>query len=190
METMAGRSEQDLALLAGNDAGLWLRIKARLSRQPGTRNGDAAVQDELSRLRARMPVFRELPEHFAWEELAAEMKANILVGLEAGEAIRPQIRHVPLGWKAGLAIAGLTVVMVSGYWWQLPGRLSPAPSEQHAFLEARPGGVEVQDRQTAFGVMYARDSGQQTLSGGQGGVRADFVDEETGQLTVAHVYLE
>jgi hypothetical protein len=38
--------------------------------------------------------------------------------------------------------------------------------------------------------MYARESGQQTLSGAQGSVRADFVDEETGQLTVAHVYME
>jgi hypothetical protein len=189
---MAGLSEKERALLAGNDAGLWLRLKSRLSGRG--EDAQAASQrteiEELTRLRSRMPVFRELPEHFAWDALAAEMKANILVAVEAGEAVRPQVRHVPVGWKAGLAFAGLAVVMVSGYWWHLPGRLSPAPPLQQAVLEARPGGLEVQDRETAFGVMYARESGQQTLSGGQGSVRADFVDEETGQLTVAHVYME
>lgn len=189
---MAGLSEKERALLAGNEAGMWLRLKGRLAGRGEGQHlaSQRADIEELARLRGRMPVFRELPEHFAWDTLAAEMKANILVAVEAGEVVRPRAQQVPVGWKAGLAFAGLAVVMVSGYWWHLPGRLAPAPPLQQAVLEARPGGLEVQDRETAFGVMYARESGQQTLSGAQGSVRADFVDEETGQLTVAHVYME
>lgn len=181
-------SEKEVALLAGNDAGFLLRLKARLASR-GARAlqpGDAA----FSRIRTEMPRFRELPEYFAWDSLAAEMKANILVGVEAGEAIRSRPAPVAVGWKAGLAFAGIALVVVSGYWWQLPGRFAGQEAPLVSVLEARPGGLELQNRDTALTVMYDRRSGQQALSGGLGSMRADYVDEETGQLTVAHVYAE
>ncbi|MDZ7637761.1 MAG: hypothetical protein U5J83_05855 [Bryobacterales bacterium] len=180
---MTRLSEKERALLAGNDAGFWLRMKARFA-TPTT------DESRFSTIRAEMPRFRELPEYFAWDDLAAEMKANILVGVEAGEAIRSRPDSVPLGWKAGLVFAGIALLMVSGYWWQLPGRFGAASAGQQAILEARPGGLELQNRETAFTVIYGRESGQQALSGGIGSIRADYVDEETGQLTVAHVYAE
>ena len=123
-------------------------------------------------------------------DLAAEMKANVLVGVEAGEAIRPRSEAVAIGWKAGLAFAGIALLMVSGYWWQLPGRFAGQNTSQVSILETHPGGLELQNRETALTVLYGRDSGQQALSGGLGSIRADYVDEETGQLTVAHVYAE
>ena len=181
-------SEKEYALLAGNDAGLWLRLKARLASRGAIAPGSAASPYTL--IRAEMPRFQELPEYFAWDHLAAEMKANILVGVEAGEAVRPRSEAVAIGWKAGLAFAGIALLMVSGYWWQLPGRFAGQNTSQVSILEAHPGGLELQNRETALTVLYGRDSGQQALSGGLGSIRADYVDEETGQLTVAHVYAE
>lgn len=181
-------SEKEYALLAGGEAGFLTRLKARLASR-GSR--DQRTEDAaFSRIRAEMPRFRELPEYFAWDDLAAEMKANILVGVEAGEAIRSRPAPVAVGWKAGLAFAGIALMVVSGYWWQTPGRFASHEAPLVSVLEARPGGLELQNRGTALTVMYERDSGQQALSGGLGSVRADYVDEETGQLTVAHVYAE
>ncbi len=181
-------SEKECALLAGNDAGFWPRLKARLA----SRGADAPRPDEtaFAQIRAEMPRFRELPEYFAWDNLAAEMKANILVGVEAGEAIRSRPAPVAVGWKAGLAFAALALVVVSGYWWRTPDYFASQEAPVVSLLEARPGGLELQNRETALTVMYGRDSGQLALSGGLGSIRADYVDEETGQLTVAHVYSE
>lgn len=179
-------SDKERALLAGNDAGFWLRLKARLA----SRNSRGPVDDSFTLIRAQLPRFQELPEYFAWEDLAAEMKANVLVGVEAGEAIRSRPAPAAVGWKAGLVFAGLALLMVSGYWWQLPGRFAGSNATQLSVLETQPGGLKLQNRETALTVMYGRDSGQQALSGGLGSMRADYVDEETGQLTVAHVYAE
>ncbi len=181
-------SEKEIALLAANDAGLWLRLKARLASR-----GTHSLRSEraaYSSIRAQMPRFRELPEYFAWDDLAAEMKANILVGVEAGEAIRTRPAPVALGWKAGLVFACIALVAASGYWWQLPGRFAQTEPPLVSVLESYPGGLELQNQETALTVMYDRGTGQQALSGGLGGMRADYVDEDTGQLTVAHVYAE
>src|SRR5690606_8424166 len=107
-------SERECALLAGNDAGFWLRLKSRLASRGAIVPGSAHRGYTL--IREEMPRLQELPEYFAWDDLAAEMKANILVGVEAGEAIRPRSEAVALGWKAGLVFAGIALLMVSGYW--------------------------------------------------------------------------
>jgi hypothetical protein len=199
---MARLSEKENALLAGGEAGFLLRWKARaIAMVSGADEPPAGMVaglaedepnvDDFVRVREALPRFRELPEYFAWDSLAAEMKANILVGVEAGEAVRSRSTTVSIGWKAGLVFAGLALLMVSGYWWQLPGRLAGTPaSVAQAVLEAGPGGLEVMESENVFSVVFDQNSGQQTLSGGLGSVRADYVDRETGQLTVAHVYLD
>lgn len=181
-------SDKDRALLAGNDAGLLPRLKAALASRISPRQERA--DDGFGRILDELPRFRELPEYFAWDDLAAEMKANILVGLEAGEVVRSRPVAAPLGWKTAVTFAGIAFLIVSGYWLGLSGHLLRSEKPQTAILEAHPGGLELQTRETALTVIYSRESGQQVLSGGLGGIRADYVDEETGQLTVAHVYAE
>ena len=182
---MARLSEKERALLAGGDAPAWLRLKARLAPQD-----DAAIEVEFAAIRKQMPEFGELPEYFAWEPLAEEMKANILLGVEAGEAVRPRRMPMPLGWRAGLAFACLSLVMVSGYGWQVPRQPAPEVAEAPVFLEAGPGSLGVEQSNNAFAVVFDGNTGQQVLSGGLGSVRADYVDRETGQVTVAHVYMD
>ncbi len=181
------RQLQSHALAAGNDVSLWQRLRARVFRQS---SNDLAAEHEFRQIRQELPRFQELPPYFAWEPLAKDMKANILLGLEAGDAVRPKRLHPPIGWRAGLAMAMLSILMISGYWWQMPHRwIKPSLLEQ-AVLEAAPGRLGVEQQESAFSLMYQEQGSNSSLSGASGALRADFVDSETGQLMVAHVYLD
>jgi hypothetical protein len=60
----------------------------------------------------------EMPPGVNWERLAAEMTANIRVGLAAGECVAPR-RRKPVAfaaWKPA-AIATGAVAIVSAAWW-------------------------------------------------------------------------
>src|SRR5277367_1430093 len=92
-------AEADLALFASGDVGLWKY---------------GAVCLHIARCedcRARVEVYRqgrqvlkqaaaEMPAGVNWDRLAAEMTANIRVGLAAGECVAPR-RRAPatFGWK-------------------------------------------------------------------------------------------
>jgi len=161
----------------------------RLLRGIIRRDADDEMVEEFRKVRETMPAFRELPEHFAWESLSADMKANIALGLEAGDAVRPRGTVKPIGLRAGLVMAMLTLLMISGYWWQMPRR-QPVPQVHQAVLQAGPGQVGVSEDETAFTVVFPEMQASTVFSGASGSVRADFVDDETGQLTIAHVYLD
>ncbi len=175
------------ALAAGGETPLWQRLRARFR---GSSPEEDAIEREFRQIREQAGKFRELPPYFAWESLATEMKANILLGVEAGEAVRPRRLHPPIGWRAGLAMAMLSLLMISGYWWQMPHRWIRASVPQQAVLEAAPGRLAVEQKEGGFALIFQEQSGSPLLSGASGGLRADFVDTETGQLTVAHVYLD
>lgn len=174
------------ALVAGGEVTLWQRMLARY--RASKRGADDA--EEFRQIRRQMPRFRELPGHFAWDSLAAEMKANIVLGVEAGEAVRPRFQVRPIGWRAGLVMATLSLLMISGYWWQMPRRWVQPPAFHQAVLQASPGQLGVRLQESGFSVMFQETTASTVLSGASDSVRADFVDTETGQLTVAHVYLD
>lgn len=176
-----------LALLAGGDAAWWQRLSARRNPQPE----DPAVEEEFRRIREQLPEFRDLPPYFAWDSLSAEMKGNILLGVEAGEVVRSRPSGRAIGWRAGFALAVLTLLMLVGYWGQLPVHVHDSDSgPQTPLLQATPGQLAARHRDAGFSVLFHESGASLELSGAVGGVRADFVDEETGQLTVAHVYLD
>src|ERR1051326_2754986 len=77
--------EETLALFAGQDLGLFARwcTRRHLDRCESCR--DAAA--EFSALRHEVSDLNELPG-ISWNRLAAEMKANIHLGLAAGECVR------------------------------------------------------------------------------------------------------
>src|ERR1700694_2046354 len=83
-DVMKHPSEASLALFAGGDLG-------RLRRGNIERHMAACSEcrhdiSEFSALRTDAGVLAELPE-LSWDRLAAEMKANIRLGLEAGECV-------------------------------------------------------------------------------------------------------
>jgi hypothetical protein len=174
------------ALRSGQDEHTMDRLLRRVRKS----DDDDALAAEFAEIREQMPAFRELPEHFAWEPLAADMKANIALGLEAGEAVKPRLLGPPLSLQARLVIAALTLLMISGYWWQMPRRQSSSAELQRAVLQTAPGQVGMSENDASFALVFPELQASTVFSGASGSMRADFVDDETGQLTVAHVYLD
>ena len=64
-----------------------------------------------------------MPQGVDWDRLAAEMTANIHLGLEAANASGRCAPPKPerIGWRAAMVMAGLSVVLV-GAWWLNPPR--------------------------------------------------------------------
>ncbi len=114
-------AEADLALFVSGDVSMWKY---------------AAVCLHIARCeacRARVEVYREgrqslkqaageMPAGVNWDRLAAEMTANIRVGLAAGECVAPR-RRKPVaftGWKPAAIAAGLIGVVSAAWWLNLP----------------------------------------------------------------------
>ena len=75
-------------------------------------------------MRAILPELAETPE-ISWNRLAAEMKANIRLGLAAGECVRTgqaPLRETPLFTRARavVAFASVVVLLVAGLVLQHP----------------------------------------------------------------------
>lgn len=78
-------NEADLALFAGHDLNFvseW-RIGRHVARCEQCRE----TADAFGSLRSDVAVLRELPADITWNRLASEMKANIRLGLAAGECV-------------------------------------------------------------------------------------------------------
>src|SRR5580658_7038084 len=102
--------ENDLALLAGGEAG---RIRQFfLDRHVQTCADCQEKIAEYRDLRARLADV-ELPD-LNWNFLAADMRANIRLGLEAGACVRST--HVFKRWnlRPAIALASLLLLVVAG----------------------------------------------------------------------------
>lgn len=149
----------------------------------------------------------EAPAGLDWERLEAEMRANIRLGLTAGAIAGHAVAHeqdepaapaaAPLNWPLasawlpGAAVAGslaLVVVLV----WVLghpPTTFAPDRSNGAApVLTAVDTGIEVRLRGAAL-TLLAPPSGHASLAVDLGaGARAEYVDAETGQMTIHQVF--
>lgn len=115
---MAHIPESDLALFISGDVGMWtyVHINLHLAHCEACRERIEAYR--LSRQRLKQAA-AEMPEGADWDRLAAEMTANIRVGLAAGECVAPRRKldwkpsagylSRTHGWKVVAAWAGITV---------------------------------------------------------------------------------
>ena len=64
----------------------------------------------------------QLPAGLRWDRLAAEMTANIHLGLEAGECVGPAPVNKPdrMGWRAALVMASMTMILLAAWWLNPP----------------------------------------------------------------------
>ena len=183
--------EAELALYAGGEASLWDRF--RVSRHVRWCAACAGLVREFRAARECLRGENELPAEVNWVQLAAEMKANIRLGLAAGQCIEAAGKAAGLRrWRPALALPVL-LVMVAGWWLQSwpPPRLpvmEPAASEG-LVVRANPGSIEVEQEGRALAVLHPRDA-QVTLSASGGSLRARYVDAETGYVTISHVYTQ
>jgi hypothetical protein len=185
-------SQATLALHAGGDLGPFARwrIDRHLADCDQCREEVAAFGD----VREMMPELGEMPE-VAWSRLAAEMQANIRLGLEAGECVRtgeaPLRRSLFTGVRAAVALASVAALLVTGLMIERP---MPRPNlrNEGIVVQTIPNGIQVREGGQALQLMNAGAQQQHvTYSvGAQGSMRARFVDQETGNVTFNTVYVE
>jgi hypothetical protein len=186
--------QAELALHAGGDLG-WIarwRMERHLA-QCGR------CRDEVDAFAATLEIIPELAEipEVPWNRLAAEMKANIRLGVEAGECVRSgdtPLRDTPLfaGARAALAIVSVTALLVTGIILERPApNPSTAAAEDTLVVQATADGIQVRRGGQALRLMHPDrlDPRQRVTysSDAQGGMRARWVDPQTGNVTITSV---
>jgi hypothetical protein len=178
-------SEVNLALFAGGELNLWTRwrIGAHVKRCESCRQ----AVGQFNAAREWMRGNAEMPPGIRWNQLAAEMKANIRVGLAAGECVTPApVAPVRLRWRVLAGAAACALVLISGWIVFLPGR--QLPRAEGVVLEATPAGVELRENDRALSLLQPHAEEVTVSVNATGVVRARYVDSETGYVTINHVY--
>ncbi len=178
-----------LALHAGGDLGTisrW-RTERHLARCERCREEVEAFAGTLEIL----PELEEVPE-LPWNRLAAEMKANIRLGLAAGECVKPGEtpfrKSLFSGARAAVALASVAALLVTGLLIERP---APAPSRlEGVIVQSTINGIQVREGGQALRLMHAGAHDVTYSVGAQGSMRARFVDPETGYVTINNVYAE
>ena len=182
-------SESDLTLYSSGDLGvldrIWVRWHVRSC---------ARCDNEINTMSSLVAALRSQSDHLPagvqWDRLAAEMTANIHLGLEAGECVGPARVRKPerIGWRAAMVMAAMTVVLFCAWLLNPPrGRelvLQRSPIE----IRTAPGGIEVKENGSALTLLHTRGQQSPIFISTPGSLRARFVDQDTGQVTINNVY--
>ncbi len=186
--------ETVLALYAGTELGWWARLRvARHLSQCG-----ACAREVEEYQQARQVVEEaagEMPPGVHWNALAAEMTANIRLGLAAGRIVgEPEPERVHIGWRRPALALPLLLVVLAGWILQSvpPAARLRAPVEPASaalVLEGGETGIGVEQDGRGFRLLHPRaEKVVYTVRGDA--VRSRYVDTETGQMTISHVYAE
>lgn len=182
-------NEATLALHAGGDLGFvarW-RTERHLTRCDRCRDEVAAFTE----LREVLPELAEVPE-VPWNRLAAEMRANIRLGLVAGECVGAgdgSIGGAPRFTvaRAVLAFAGIVLMMGTGLLLEHP---SPVAAREGPLVQATENGIQARSGGQAFRLMNTGAKSVMYSASADGSMGARYVDPETGYVTINNVYVE
>ncbi len=191
---MTHPAETVLALYAGGDLGWWARMGVeRHVRQCGP----CSRQVEEFRATCEMlQAEREaLPPGLEWGEAAAAMRANIRLGIAAGQCVAEQPERMRHPWHAPALALPVLVVVVAGWLLQsLPPAvhtgLAPEGTGGALVLDAGPAGIGVERDGHGFRLLRPEAAESVEISVQGDSVRSRYVDGETGQVTISHVYAE
>jgi len=142
-------------------------------------------------LREALPDMAELPE-VQWNRLAAEMRANIRLGLAAGECVREadaaEIEPSPLfnTARAVLAFAGVFTLVVTGLVLERP---TPTVLAAEPTAQAIQNGIQMRAGEQGFGLMHDGASGVINIATTRG-IGARYMDPQTGLVTMTKVDVE
>jgi hypothetical protein len=179
-------SETERALYGSGDMGPIdrLRLRAHLSRCEECRREVEAYRGQGAWLAGAA---RQLPEGVAWGRLAAEMRANIRLGLAAGECVATPVEERPrAGWRVAAALASAVMIFLSAMLMRVPPARSPTPGVR---LEANTRGIELRENGRSMTLMHGAAGAVVSVST-EGSLRARYLDSETGQVTIHHVYAQ
>ncbi len=182
-------TETELALYAGGDLAWTDRLRVRKHVDACRRCREEAGAFAAVRVSAANEL-REMPEA-TWNSLASEMKANIRLGLEAGACVtetsprRTVVAFLGEGLLARAAVlASLAFVLATGVWM---AHREPPPG---VVLQVSGEGIEMVDGERGLSLMNGRTADVTYSVSAQGGVRARYVDSDTGYVTINHVYAQ
>ena len=187
-------NQATLALHAGGDLGFFARwlTERHLARCPQCREELAAFEG----VRDALPELAEIPD-IQWNRMAAEMRANIRLGLAAGECVRPAERtlgagRVFTGLRAAVAMASIAAVVATGVMLQNSApQNNPQTADTRTLLQSTENGVQAGSGDQAFRLMNSGVGVQDvTYSVGAKSVGARYVDPKTGYVTINSVYAE
>jgi len=183
-------SQEILALHAGGDLGWMARWKTARHLAGCERcAGEVAAFGEL---RETLPELKQIPQ-VPWNHIAADMRANIRLGLAAGECVGPGDRSLlvsPLfsAARATLALASVLALMVTGLMLEGPAPRMARPDEP--VVQATVDGIQRRWGDQGFGLMHSGASSVTYTVGAQGTLGARYTDPETGNVTMTKVYVE
>jgi hypothetical protein len=187
-------SEAELALLAGGDCG-WLerlRLTGHVSHCGDCQDAVASFAEIRSSLR-EMALPAVAVEEAGWERLAGEMRANIRLGLAAGECVAG-IPAEPAAkpWFPRFAYGAAGVIVLLGAGMFLRGLLPhpELPVAHAAVVESTAKGIQVRTSAGTMTLLNESDTAPDQTITSQGAVRARYVDGDTGTVTITSVYAE
>src|SRR5262249_1380333 len=181
-----------LALLAGGDLGIFARWRTARHVARCERCRDEAAAFEATREIATD--LGEIPE-LQWNRLAAEMKANIRLGLAAGACVRtsePILHDTPLFTKARAVVAFASIVALFATSLVLQ-RPVPTLADEGTVVQATSDGIQLRngDRALRLGNPGVdRDAHISYTSDAQGAVGVRTVDPQTDFVTISRVYAD
>ncbi len=167
------------------------------------------VSDFAADRQLRVSSAESMPLPANWDALAEEMTANIRLGLEASECVRP-VAPVPVvkssgahrpGWfwkpaaALGMSMALVAVALVTAQrdtfqkvWNAAAYKASDVGM---TVLESSANGVEMRrGPRSAMSLRVGTHKADQYSANLDGSVRAQYVDEDSFQVTVTNVYAQ
>lgn len=187
-------SESSLALYAGDDLALWPRW--RISRHI---RGCETCRRQIEELHGVRDWMREqdgeMPAGVDWDTLAIEMRANIRVGLAAGQCVA-EPRQSTLRWQPAMALPLLLIVLAGWLIQSWPRTVTMPAQAQFASVSADPvldatqAGIGVEQDGRALRLLHPRAEGALYTESGPDSVRSRYVDAETNYVTISHVYAQ
>jgi hypothetical protein len=183
--------EGALALFAGHD--LNSIIEWRIGRHVAQCEQCRGTVDAFVAQRSETAGLGELPPGVAWNRLASEMKANIRLGLAAGECVSGPAQAADRAGFTGLhtllAYAAVILLVVAGVWLQ-----RPVPVENgRAVLAATGDGIQLTEGGRSLGLRYGASRNVKDVSysaDAKGAMSARYIDSSTGYVTVVNVNME
>jgi hypothetical protein len=131
----------------------------------------------------------EMPE-LQWSRIAEEMRANIRLGLAAGECVRPVDRtgwgSRRAAWRMVVAMASITALAVTGLMLERPRpaiEFQTAARDENAAVQTTADGIG----NPAMRLMYRGADRVQLSASAEGSVQAQYTNPNTGYMTVSQV---
>jgi anti-sigma factor RsiW len=190
-------NEATLALHAGGDLGIMARwkVERHLAQCESCRRELAA----FTNTRETITGLAEIPE-LPWARLEAEMKANIRLGLSAGECVRGTAGAPSWfsrnWWEAGsmngvraaVICAAMVILLAVGLFVQRP-QPSVSQSAKDVVVENTANGIQISDGGQALGLTHTGAQSVIYSVSAQGNMGARYVDPKTGYVTINNLDL-